>query len=240
MNLNYRTVWTIGMNAALTRLEQLKTEGWDVELDRGAMMQRQAEDYINRAELNGFQTMSIPVADWCGETAQFVAFKAKTGITPTSSPDTTQTAMERFMFAFWHKPLKSDNQGALMNNERTAAVIMHNSTNKEYLKMVETIKSNSLIESELDYIQLEKAEKAGKTKLKIGPTGNVLYDIYPIDLLKTMIKILGDANISPFVYGHHQPLLLENPSHDKVVITPLVSSAIPPAETIDFEELKNL
>jgi len=102
----FREDWDKGLDAATVQIKKLRSEGWIVDENR-TWMQNQVSPIKRDFENQGFDTETIPIANWAGEDVVFVAFrphKPEPTPTPTSEsvlthPDPNFTA-ERAMQAY--------------------------------------------------------------------------------------------------------------------------------------------
>lgn len=82
LNYAFRSAWESNIDRALARIEELKSQGWNVDVERGALTQNQADLLADEAERMGCEVERIPVAEWGEELkdlAQFIAYKHKEG-----------------------------------------------------------------------------------------------------------------------------------------------------------------
>jgi len=93
----FREDWDKGLDAAMAQIKKLRSEGWIVD-DNRTWMRNQVSPVKRDFENQGFDTETIPIANWAGEDVVFVAFrprKAEPTPTPTASVKPTQNGSLR-------------------------------------------------------------------------------------------------------------------------------------------------
>jgi hypothetical protein len=257
LNVNFRASWENGLRKALSRVEELKSQGWNVDTQRGALTEKQADFYVQAAEKMGYETTRVPVAMWVEDKVQFVAYKPKTPVTeeakiPPPHPQSetkprtltrkdTLNPLEEFQKMFWKKkqPGPDDvDDGFLMSPDRTMAVIRKDASPHSVWRNIanlvaETVQNPEVVE-ELDYNKLVKAEKISKT---VNPhtrskwTKYVSFNgnVYGIDKIKQALRVLGARKQGKaYVKSGNFPLVVQNPAGDSVLIASAVIEPIDP------------
>jgi hypothetical protein len=214
-----RRRWVEGYRKALGMKRQLESQGWTVE--RGALTPSQAEKTIKELEREGFETRTIPVTEYDGETGQLVAYKQKPGATP-SQPKPTKKARPRTtkdptvgfqkIFSCNEEP----DGGVLMDPRRVAAVVPKNaspqqSSNLNIVKIVEESVQKAEQVRSLDYDKFLKIQKIGKTKKQ--PAKYVSFGgewCYDIEFVKKAMRVLGTKKEAEAYYRKDQPLVVRH------------------------------
>jgi hypothetical protein len=70
----FREDWDKGLDAAMAQIKKLRSEGWIVDENR-TWMRNQVSPVKKDFEFQGFDTETIPIANWAGEDVVFVAFR---------------------------------------------------------------------------------------------------------------------------------------------------------------------
>jgi hypothetical protein len=248
LNVAFRSTWDRGLDEALPRIEKLRSEGWNIDYERGALTQSQAEVFAAHVEKHGFETTRIPVAKWGEDLVQFVAYKPKQpepGETvipppvPQLEPKKVRVEkefdpVERFQKTFWRKGIKPDEPvgGTIMSPDRTIALVRYAADpDQQMTKLAADTVSKAATREPLDHGKLLKAEKAGKDKVKFGKES-----YYSIKRLKNAIKIVGTSEA--FHATDVGVLAIRNQRGDVVLIAPIVETD--PSGAIGIEELQKL
>ncbi|MGB9672197.1 MAG: hypothetical protein ACPLZY_03520, partial [Candidatus Norongarragalinales archaeon] len=74
---SFRQDWETNFDKAVAQANQLKAQGFLVEegIEKGALIESQAQQAAKRLKAAGFDVQFIPVASWAGEKVVFVVFK---------------------------------------------------------------------------------------------------------------------------------------------------------------------
>lgn len=247
--MSFRSTWDRGLDEAFVQIQKLRNEGWNVDDERGALTQSQAEAFAAHVEKHGFETSRIPVAKWGEDLVQFVAYKPKQAsaeeeavVPPLIQPKPPQPRkvrvekdpVERFQKTFWRKGIKPDEPagGTLMSPDRTIALVRYAADpDQQMTKLAADTVSKAAIREPLDPGKLLKAEKAGKDKVKFGKEA-----YYSIKRLKNAVKIIGTSEA--FLAAGVGVLAVRNQGGDVVLIAPIMDTD--PSNAISIEELNRL
>jgi len=245
LNVTFRSMWDRGLDEALARIEQLRSEGWNIDDERGALTQSQAERFAAHVEKHGFETVRIPVAKWEDDEVQFVAYKPKAGqelpvpTPPTPEPKAVRVKLEFDPIERFQKMVQSDEEpdgGVLMEPGRTMAVIRYDAnptedSGRSMVNLAKDIVSNAQHREPLNCDKLSKAEKMRKSKVKIGESH------FDIAKVKRAMRVIGKKSTAYLEKGKGV-LAVRNQRGDMVLIAPVIEPA--KELTIPIEDLKNL
>ena len=243
LNVSFRSTWDRGLDEALAQIEKLRNEGWNIDYERGALTQSQADAFAGHVEKYGFETARIPVAKWGEDLVQFVAYKPKQQtepgeVVPPPVPQPKRKEpeefdpVERFQKTFWTRGKPDDpDRGTLMSPDRDMAVVRHDADPTHSLtKMATDVVSKASVREPLDYGKLLKAEKAGRDKVKFGRDG-----FFSIDKVKRATRIIGRSEA---YFDTSAPLAIRSQRGDVVLIAPLTGAS--DIDSIDIKELNKL
>jgi len=237
-NLAFRSSWDAGLDQALARIEQLKNEGWNVDVERGTLTESQTERFIRHAETHGFETQRIPVAEWAGSPVQFVAYKPKqvgeeTTI-PPAQPEpkvkrTREITPEEMLEKFQREFPTSDqpDNGCVMSADRTAAFAAHNAnpqgSGMQFPKIADDLEKNasaSGIVKEADVREtFQRVKLAEFDKKKVVAIGN---GGYSIQFVRKALKVFGKGKVKFYVKDANSPLAIKNQRGDRIIIAPKI------------------
>jgi hypothetical protein len=239
LNLNFRTSWDTGIDQALTRVEQLKSQGWIVDTERGTLTEKQADSYSQIAEKTGHDTVRILVAKWGEDMIQFVAYKPRLGedakppliIPPQPRPRQTRITRDpvmEFQKMFWRK-LKQTREaepdgGVLISPDRSMAIVAANANpvhNQSLKDVAKDIMANAEIRQGLDYRSLLNAEKDPKQEYRYVKFGANEFSIRKI---KEAMRVLGKKGSSANHSSKQGVLAVSNPNGDIVLIAPATTT----------------
>jgi len=226
-----RRRWIEGYRKALGMKRQLESQGWTVE--RGALTPSQAEKTIRELEREGFETRTIPVTEYNGETGQLVAYKQKPGAAssqpkpkPKTRPRTTKDPTVEFQKIFGCN--EEPDGGVLMDPSRVAAVIPKNASpqqgsNLNIVKIMEEVVRQAEQVKPLDYGKFLKAQKIGKMRKQ--PVKYVSFgtenECYNIEFVKKAMRVLGTTTEAEAYYRKDQPLVVRHKqTGHSVIIAP--------------------
>jgi len=255
LNLHFRTSWENGLKQALQRLETLKSQGWNVDIHRGTLTEEQAKRYEEAAEMVGYETVRILVAQWGEDTIQFVAYKPKKPVEEAPPPSTRPPAktrvkkerdpVEAFQKMFWKKqqPGADDmDDGFIMDPHRTMAVVRKDAspvvTGQSIVKMVKEITQNPNLVEELDYSKLVKAEKIGRMTKK--PVKHVSFNVhcFSVKKIKQAMRVLSTKKAKAYLqYG--KPLIVQDKRGHSVVIAEAIKEPDEP-DVVSISTVKAL
>jgi hypothetical protein len=241
LNQNFRTVWQQGVDKAMLKVEELKNQGWNVDVERGALTAKQADFFVKVAEKMGHQTLRVPIADWDDKLVQFVAYKPKLGkadlpaAEPASKPKPKKDPVKEFQILFWgeKQPDEPDN-GFLMAPDHTMALITTdaNPSDPQHQKLVNfrnEVMSKAETNINLHYKDLLKAERKPNhyVYIKFGDFE------FTIEKMKKAMRTLGKKGCRTHHYSKQGILAVSNPEKDVVIIAAATSSQ--PSQVVDHK-----
>jgi len=266
LNYAFRSAWDSSVDKALARIEELKVQGWTVNVERGALMKKQADLLANTAERMGCEVERIPVAEWGDDMAQFVAYKPKEPsaeapviiLTPQEkkpsrvrTAPTVLTTPEQVMSTYikeFFKPIRGVKQepdpsevqsGCILDPRRAVGLIRRDaqSTPGSLTEKARRSIPNSRFE-EID--NTTKAQEALRWAKKLSPPKtrvDIAGNIVDIDNLVKALKVLGKGKVRAHA-EKDGPVYVVNGQGDIVAIAPVIEAE--PLETITYNAAMGL
>ena len=244
LNQHFRTAWQQGVDQAMLKVEELKNQGWNVDVERGALTAKQADFFIKIAEKMGHQIVRVPIADWDDKLIQFIAYKPKPDkpALPTAKPapkpkpqKPKKDPVKEFQTLFWGKKQPDEpDKGFLMTPDHTMAILTANAnpSDPQHQKLVNfrnEVLANAETNIKLNYKDLLKAERKPNNYvyIKFGD-----YE-FTIQKMKRAMRAFGKKGCRAHQYSKQGLLAISNPDKDVVIITPATSSQ--PSQVVDHK-----
>lgn len=253
LNNAFRSAWESNIDKALTRIEELRTQGWVVDVEQGTLTSDQADFIASEVKKMGCEVERIPIAEWLGDLAQFVAYKApvagaEISITPKppqkpqAKVPTTNITPEQVTNSFV-KEFLGKNQpdphelqtGFLMDPSRVVAFIRRDAqatTNgliKAARKFLQTSPFKDINNTTQTQRALSRARNNGKTRIAIVDTDS----IYDMDRFIKGLKIIGKGKLRVYAQKD-RPAYIVNSQGDIFAIAPVVEAD--PQQVIKYKE----
>ena len=234
----FRREWDMGIDAALTKAQDMTKDGWTIDLERGAIMRGQVKDAVRELSLSGFKAQTIPVAKWRGEEVVMVTFKPsvkppKTVQSPPSSPSQRITAADEYK-RLWKS---EDDNGFMMSEDKVTCFIKSDAhaVTWKALQAIITDRKDLLYTVEINNATLHDLNDqmrintkflsflGGNLKVDIGMFRKAL-NVFPLGPL----RIFASAN---------QPLVIKDQDGNALAIAPMSEDPDNPAQSFEFEKI---
>ena len=240
----FRSDFEKGMDAALTRAAELQKAGWEIDIDRGTLMESQAKNIKDVYEKAGLQTELIPVATWQNEPVVLMAYKngagvpvtpvIKTAATPTAprtpretkfTPSTPEEVQQRFEKICGRSA--TNDGGFIMDPGRVTALVRRDANPSGGVKSTMDLGRKLANGNYRDTIDdtgrkaFIKAEKAGKQVIQFEYSGVTTH--ISIKHLKRAVKVLsGKLTIG---WDKDSVAAIASQEGDMVLIAPAIEPA---------------
>jgi len=259
MHKRFRDLWETNLDIALSRVEALKRQGWNADVERGALMESQAKRLTQSLKSQGCEVEVVPVTEWAGEKVVFIAYKPgkqpppppkQPATTPPKAAATTEQIRQRFIKEWFPKGQKPEPghellDGCVMEPHRRACFIPRDAI-PENSGSLKTIVENAQefyrlgtpkqeINNTPNLLKvLRRAKKIGQTCISLDKDNLVTVET---SLLIKALKSLGKGKIRIYFKAKDNPAYLINSEGDTVVIAPHLDA--PPSVTAKLEFLKD-
>jgi len=238
----------MGIDAALTKAQDMTKDGWTIDLERGAIMRGQVKDAVHELSLSGFEAQTIPVAKWRGEEVVMVTFKPSVK-PPPASPSTPPKAVQSPQSqritgddeASAYKRLwktDTDDNGFLMSEDHATCFIKNNAhpTINAGLQRIINDRQDCLYTVEINNATLHdlNAQMRVHTKSVSFLGGKLKVDI---TFFRKALNVFPSVPLRIFA-SENQPLVIKDPDGNALVIAPLAEDPNAPAQSVEFETIK--
>jgi hypothetical protein len=248
LNQAFRSTWELNIDKALAHIEELRAQGWTVDVEQGELPSKTADLMANVAERMGCEVERIPVAEWLGDLGQFVAYRPKQAgaevpVLVPSEPKpeqkivvsalTPEQVTEAFVKEFWkkqagfqHAPDKDVlDSGYIMEPGGTVALIRRNALLEKIPQFFKDLTAGNPymeIKNTPKTIQaLKAAAKNDKYKyVTLGTPG--LQTNISIERLAKGLKSLGKGTIKVYMKGENSVVCISNAQNDTVAMAPAI------------------